>query len=198
MDKHRQSTGTVTDSELIEKIVEINRVSKVVKGGRHFGFNALVVVGDGNGKVGFGLGKAREVTDAISKGAELARKSMREFSLAGRTLPHKIIGKYGAGRVMLKPAAPGAGVIAGGPVRAVVESAGLHDILTKCIGTTNKQNVVLATMEALKSLRTAEQIAGERNMDINEIAGDYPVAQQAAQSTEGSSIVGGTKQGVEL
>ena len=186
------------DDRLKERVIHINRVSKVVKGGRRFSFSALMVVGDEGGNVGVALGKAREVPEAIRKGNERARKTMVKVPMVGGTIPHAVIGQFGAARVMLRPAAPGTGVIAGGPVRAVVESAGLHDILTKCIGTTNKQNVVLATMAALKSLRTAEQIAGERGIDIDEVAGDYPVAQQSLKSTEGSSIVAGTKQGVEL
>ena len=187
------------DDRLKERVIHINRVSKVVKGGRRFSFSALMVVGDEGGNVGVALGKAREVPEAIRKGNERARKSMFKVPMVGGTIPHAVIGRFGAARVVLRPAAPGTGVIAGGPVRAVVESAGLHDILTKCIGTTNKQNVVLATMDALRSLRTAEQIAGDRGMNIDEIAGDYPVAAQSLKSTEGSSIVGGTtKQGVEL
>jgi len=154
-----------------ERIVSINRVSKTVKGGRVIKFSALVVVGDGNGKVGFGLGKAGEVPDAIRKGIEDAKKNMINISLKGSTIPHEIIGKFGAARVLLKPAAPGTGVIAGGPVRAVVEAAGIKDIRTKAIRSNNPCNIVSATMQGLSRLRTAEEAAATRGKTAKEILG---------------------------
>ncbi|HRY12954.1 MAG TPA: 30S ribosomal protein S5 [Syntrophomonadaceae bacterium] len=156
--------------EFIETVVNINRVAKVVKGGRRFSFSALVVVGDGEGRVGAGKGKAAEVPEAIRKGVENAKRNMVEIPLIdGRTIPHQTIGRFGAGQVLLKPAAAGTGVIAGGPVRAVLEAAGLKDILTKCIGTSNANNVVRATMEGLKSLKKAERVAQLRGKTIDEI-----------------------------
>jgi small subunit ribosomal protein S5 len=159
------------NSEFNERIVAINRVSKTVKGGRDIKFSALVVVGDGNGKVGFGLGKAREVPDAIRKGIEDAKKKMIQISLKGSTIPHEVIGKFGAGRVLMKPAAPGTGVIAGGPVRAVVEAAGIKDIRTKALRSNNPCNVVRATMSGLSQLRTVEEVAATRGKAAKEILG---------------------------
>ena len=155
--------------DLKERVVAINRVSKTVKGGRIFKFAALVVVGDGNGTVGFGIGKSGEVPDAIRKGIEDAKKNLIKVSLRGSTIPHEVIGEFGAGRVLLKPAAPGTGVIAGGAVRAAVESAGIKDIRTKALRTNNPCNVVRAAIEGLKSLRTAEEVAAVRGKSVKEI-----------------------------
>ena len=152
-----------------ERVVAINRVSKTVKGGRIFKFAALVVVGDGNGNVGFGIGKSGEVPDSIRKGIEDAKKNMIKVSLNGSTIPHEVLGAYGAGRVLLKPAAPGTGVIAGGPVRAVVEAAGIKDIRTKALRSNNPCNVVRATMEGLARLRTAEEVAAVRGKSVSDI-----------------------------
>ena len=158
-------------SEFIEKVVCTNRVSKTVKGGRVMKFSALMVVGDGKGKVGFGLGKAAEVPEAIRKGIEDAKKNMITISLSGSTIPHEIIGEKGAGRVLMKPAAPGTGVIAGGPVRIIMEAAGVKDIRTKCLRSNNPANVVKATFEGLTTLRTAEEVAQIRGIDVEKVKG---------------------------
>uniref|UniRef100_A0A832A1C8 Small ribosomal subunit protein uS5 n=1 Tax=Desulfacinum infernum TaxID=35837 RepID=A0A832A1C8_9BACT len=156
------------DVQYIDKIVHISRVAKVVKGGRRFSFSAIVIVGDGNGRVGFSLGKANEVPEAIRKGLEGAKRDMFDVPLVQGTLPHEVLGKFGASSVVLKPASPGTGVIAGGAVRAIMEAAGVTDVLTKCLGSRNPHNVVKATMAGLKALRSPERIAKTRGVEVTE------------------------------
>jgi small subunit ribosomal protein S5 len=182
----------IDEEKLKERVIHINRVAKVVKGGRRFSFSALVVVGDEAGHVGVGLGKANEVPEAIRKGNDQARKNLFRVPMIGSTVPHDITGHYGSGKVLLRPAAPGTGVIASGAVRAVVESAGIHDVLSKCLGSSNKYNVVHATVDALMRLRAPEAVASSREKSVDDVASDYPVAAASAQASTAVSIVAGT------
>jgi small subunit ribosomal protein S5 len=162
----RENKPEKKENEYIERVVHIGRITKVVKGGRRFRFSALVIIGDGKGKIGFGTGKAAEVPDAIKKATENAKKSLFEVAKLGTTIPHEVIGEYGAGKIVLKPASEGTGVIAGGPVRAVLEVAGISDILSKSLGSNTPINMVRATVMGLKQLRTAEEVAATRGIDI--------------------------------
>jgi small subunit ribosomal protein S5 len=184
-------------SDLTERVVSLNRVAKVVKGGRKFSFSALIVVGDMNGRVGIGLGKAREVPEAIRKGVEVAKRNMVPIPMVGTTIPHEIQYKWGAARIMLKPAAPGTGVISGGAMRAVIELAGIKDILTKSLGTNNPINTVRATMQALQSLRTAQDVAELRGKSVEEIVGRRLARAYRSAAEEGTIQVRGGERAEE-
>ena len=183
-DRDRQSK-----SDVIEHVIAIRRVAKVVKGGRRFSFNALVAVGNGSGKVGVGLGKANEIADAIRKASDTAKRSQKTVPLTGTTIPYLVVGRYGAGRVLLKPATAGTGVIAGGPVRAILEAAGVKDILTKALGTNNAHNVVKATMAALEQLESASTVARRRGISVAKMFGMPP--RERVATTESAVAVGG-------
>ncbi|MCF7810371.1 30S ribosomal protein S5 [bacterium] len=174
-DKSNKDQAGAPEAAFIEKVIHINRVAKVVKGGRNFSFNALVVVGDGKGRVGFGLGKAREVVDAIEKGTDNARRSMKPYPIVRNTLPHSIVGRFGAGKVVIKPATPGTGIIAGGSARAVMECLGVSDVFCKSIGTNNHVNVLRATFNGLEKLYSARMMAKKRGMPVARVFSLHPI-----------------------
>ena len=184
-DRDSRRDGGAEKTAYIERVVAINRVAKVVRGGRRFSFTALVVVGDGNGKVGVGYGKAKEVPSAIQKGVETAKKNFFAVPMIGSTIPHEVLGADGAGRVLLKPASPGTGVIAGGPVRAVLEAAGVSDVLSKSLGSSNPINIVHATVAGLKQLRRPQEVAERRGLDLAEMS-PVTVARQKAAAAVGA------------
>ena len=183
-------------SDFTERVVSLNRVAKVMKGGRRFSFSALIVVGDQNGRVGAGLGKAREVPEAIRKGVEIAKRSMITVPMVGTTIPHEVYFKWGAAKILMKPAAPGTGVISGGAMRAVIELAGIKDILTKSLGTNNPINTVRATMEALQGLRTAQEVAALRDRQVENIVGKRLAAAYRSAEADGKvkSAAGSTEE----
>jgi small subunit ribosomal protein S5 len=188
-DRERERDRDREGSDLRDQVVFINRVTKVVKGGKNFSFSALVVVGDGKGRVGFGTGKAKEVPAAIAKGIEKAKRSMIRVPLRGATIPHQVVGRHGAGRVLLKPASPGTGVIAGGPVRAILESLGVQDALTKCLGTQNPHNVVRAAFEGLQQLKDVREVAKLRGVPVESL--DPEAGRMGARPVIEGPAVGG-------